>query len=161
MLSPWGLIFSICYPLCSKRVPCVFWVFWLLKDMGFNTHCGSWLSNCFSRVLGLFLFCFFQTLVDRPAAVGWGQMSVEVTWLSPSGSGALISTRPGYLSEDHGSSLNRGAPLAMLCHRVGVESQGHSLVQLQREQSDNDAMRPACRQLCGMGEWCCPGLRCW
>lgn len=108
-----------------------------------------------------FLFCFFQTLVDRPAAVGRGQMSVEVTWLSPSGSGALISTRPGYLSEDHGSSLNRGAPLAMLCHRVGVESEGHSLVQLQREQSDNDAMRPACRQLCGMGEWCCPGLRCW
>lgn len=27
---------------------------------------------------------FFQTLVDKPAAVGRGQMSVEVTWLSPS-----------------------------------------------------------------------------
>lgn len=86
MLTPWGLIFSICSPLCSKRVTCAFWIFWLLKDTGFTTCCGSWSPNCFSRMV---LFCFvlfliFQTLVDKPAAVGQGQMSVEVTWLSPS-----------------------------------------------------------------------------
>lgn len=75
-------------------------------------------------MLGFFLFCFFQTLVDRPAAVGRGRMSVEVTWLSPSGSGALISTRSGYLSEDHGSSLNRGAPLAIAVPLSGCGERG-------------------------------------
>lgn len=164
MLTPWGLIFSICYPLCSKRVTCVFWIFWLLKDTGFNTCCGSWPSNCLSRVL--VLFCFFQTLVDRPAAVGRGQMSVEVTRLSPSVQASWVRG-----IDQHQVWLSFRRPWTLFKQRCTVgnccatewvwRARATASCSYKQNSLTNDAMSPACRQLCGTGEWCSPDLRCW